>query len=346
LKAGVWEGDGEIRCREVEPPRPGAGEALVEIAYCGICGTDLHILDGEFRIGRPPQVLGHEASGVVAAVGAGVDPEWVGRRVGLNPIGPCGVCVWCRRGLVSHCSDPYFSAKAFAELALYRPNQLHPLPDGLPLLDAALLEPWATAVRAVETARLEAGENVLVIGGGSLGLLVATAARLLGSGSVSVSEPRAANRALALRRGADAAVDPTAEDLAALAAGSGELGGFDAIFEVAGAPPALAAAPALLRPGGRLVILGVHGAEVGVPFRPREVTDRELAILGSFGGGDAFARATALLPKIDGGSLVTAVEPLGEIATLFARVREGAEVKAMLRPGAPDRAGAAQLAGL
>jgi L-iditol 2-dehydrogenase len=333
LRAGVWEGDGTIRCREVEPPRPGSGEVLVEIAYCGICGTDLHILSGEFRIGRPPQVLGHEAAGVVAAVGAGVDPGWVGRRVGLNPIGYCGVCVWCRRGLVTHCADPYFSAKAFAELALYRPQQLHPLPDGLGLADAALLEPWATALRAVETARLEAGEQVLVIGGGSLGLLVATAARLLGAATVTVSEPRPANRELALRRGADAALDPARDDLAALAKASGELGGLDVVFEVAGVAPALAAAPELLRPGGRLVILGVHGAEVEVPVSPRQITDRELAVLGSFGGGASFARATELLPRVDGASLITAIEPLEDIEALFARVREGAEVKAMLRPG-------------
>jgi len=332
LKAGVWEGDGEIRCRQVEAPRPGRGEVLVEIAYCGICGTDLHILDGEFRIGRPPQILGHEASGVVVEVGAEVEPDWVGRRVGLNPIGPCGVCVWCRRGMPTHCLHPYFSAKAFAELALYRPNQLHPLPDDLPLSAAALLEPWATAVRAVETARLEAGENVLVIGGGSLGLLVATAARLLGAGSVIVSEPRAANRELAVRRGADLAIDPGSEDLRAPAADCGELRGFDVVFEVAGVGPALAEAPALLRPAGRLVVLGVHDAEATVPFSPRALTDRELSVHGSFGGGASFARATALLGKIEADSLITAIEPLEQIAPLLARVRAGEEVKAMVRP--------------
>lgn len=333
MKAGVWPGGSEISCREVEDPVPGPGELLVEIAYCGICGTDLHILDGEFDVGPPPQVLGHEASGTVAAAGPGADPALVGQAVGLNPIGPCGTCAWCRRGLGTHCRHPDYSASGFAELALYRPHQVHPLPDGVALRDAALLEPWATALRAVEAARLEPGENVLVIGGGSLGLLVATAARLLGAATVTVSEPRSRNRRLALDRGADAAVDPTRDDLGALAAEVGELRGFDAAFEVAGAGPALAAAPAQLRRAGRLVVLGVHAPGATVPFEPRALTDRELTVLGSFGGGGSFSRAAALLGRIDGGSLVTAQALLEEIEGLIERVREGAEVKAMVRAG-------------
>lgn len=332
MKAGVWEGGAEISCREVETPVPGPGELLVEIAYCGVCGTDLHILDGEFDVGPPPQVLGHEAAGVVAAAGPGTDPGLVGQPVGLNPIGPCGSCVWCRRGHPTHCRRPYFSASGFAESALYRPHQVHLLPAGLPLRDAALLEPWATALRAAEAARLEPGENVLVIGGGSLGLLVATAARLLGAASVTVSEPRSRNRRLALDRGADAAIDPARDDLLALAAEVGELGGFDAVFEVAGAAAALEQAPALLRRGGRLVVLGVHKPETTVPVEPRALTDRELSILGSFGGGDAFARAAALLPRIDAASLVTAEAPLERIDELFGWVRGGDEVKAMVVP--------------
>ena len=337
MKAGVWSGGAEISCREVADPVPGPGELLVEIAYCGICGTDLHILDGEFDVGPPPQVLGHEASGTVVAAGPGADPALVGEPVGLNPIGPCGICAWCRRGLVTHCRRPNYSASGFAELGLYRPHQVHPLPAGVALRDAALLEPWATALRAVEAARLEPGENVLVIGAGSLGLLVATAARLCAAATVTVSEPRSRNRRLALDRGADAAVDAGRDDLAALAAEVGELGGFDAVFEVAGAGPALAAAPSLLRRAGRLVVLGVHAPAATVPFEPRALTDRELSVLGSFGGGSSFARAAALLGRIDAASLVTAEAPLEEIGALFERVRGGDEVKAMVRASGEGR---------
>jgi 2-desacetyl-2-hydroxyethyl bacteriochlorophyllide A dehydrogenase len=340
VKAGIWEGGGTIACGEVEQPRPGAGELLVEIAYCGVCGTDLHILDGKFDVGPPPQVLGHEASGVVVAGGPGTDPELIGRAVGLNPIGPCGVCAWCRAGHPTHCRNPYYSASAYAEYALYRPQQLFALPAGVPLAAAALLEPWATALRATEAARLRAGENVLVIGGGSLGLLVAAAARALGAATVTVSEPRRRNRELALARGASAAVDPGEQDLAALAAATGELRGFDVAFEVAGVTAALEGAPALLRRGGRLVVLGVFGAEVTVPVAPTQLTERELTILGSFGGGGSFGRAAALLPALDAASLLTAVEPLEAIAELFGRVRAGAEIKALIQPGRGEDVGA------
>ena len=339
MKAGIWEGDGTISCGEVEQPQPGAGELLVEIAYCGVCGTDLHILDGKFDVGPPPQVLGHEASGVVVAGGPRTDPELIGSAVGLNPIGVCGTCAWCRAGHPTHCRRPYYSASGYAEFALYRPQQLFRLPAGLPLLDAALLEPWATALRAVETARMRAGENVLVIGAGSLGLLVASASRVLGAAAVTVSEPRRRNRELALARGAVAAVDP-AEDLGARAAATGELGGFDVVFEVAGAAAVLEQAPKLLRRGGRLVVLGVFGAEVTVPVAPSLLTDRELTILGSFGGGDSFGRAASLLAAADARSLVTAVEPVERIAELVARIRAGEEVKAMVRPGRGESVGA------
>lgn len=332
MKAGVWNGGGEIHCREVERPVPGPNEVLVEIAYCGICGTDLHILDEEFDVGPPPQVLGHEASGVVVAVGDGVADELIGSEVGLDPMGVCGLCAWCLRGYYTHCRRKYFSASAFAEAALYRPHQLHPLPAGLSPRDGALLEPWATALRAVEKARLQGGENVLVIGGGTLGLLTATAARLLGAASVIVSELRQENRELALARGADAVTDPRSGELPELAASSSELRGFDVIFEVAGAEGALTEAPGLLRRGGRLVILGIFPPQASVPFVVRGLTDREISVHGSFGGAGSFARAASLLPRIDGESLVTSVEPIERIAELFGRVRTGAEVKAMVRP--------------
>ncbi|MDX6623395.1 MAG: hypothetical protein QOE75_1327 [Solirubrobacterales bacterium] len=340
MKAGIWEGGGTISCGEVERPQPGAGELLVEIAYCGVCGTDLHILDGEFDVGPPPQVLGHEAAGVVVAGGPETDPDLIGRAVGLNPIGPCGTCVWCRAGHPTHCRRPYFSASAYAEYALYRPQQLYRLPGGVPLLDAALLEPWATALRAVETARVRAGENVLVIGGGSLGVLLATAARAFGAASITVSEPRRRNRELAKVRGADAAVDPAVEDLERLAAATGELRGFDVVFEVAGVAAALQQAPALLRRAGRLVVLGVFGAEMRIPLAPTALTERELTILGSFGGGESFGRAASLLSAVDAASLVTAVEPVERIAELFGRIRAGEEVKGMIQPGRGEDVGA------
>jgi 2-desacetyl-2-hydroxyethyl bacteriochlorophyllide A dehydrogenase len=332
VKAGVWEDAGVIRCRERAKPEPAAEELLVEVAYCGFCGTDSHIIDGSYEVGPPPQVIGHEVSGVVSAAGPGADPSLVGQAVACNPVGCCGTCAWCRDGLPTHCRNKSFSASGFAEFAVYRPQQLFPVPEGLSLLDAAFLEPAATALRAVESARMRAGENVLVIGGGSLGLLVASVARLCGAGSVTVSEPRKRNRDLALQRGADAAVDPSVEDLRQIASAVGERRGFDVVFEVAAVAEALELAPSLARRGGRVVVLGVFDAERTVPFRPAALTEREISIAGSYGGGNCFDRAVELLGALDPSMLVTTVEPLERIADVYPAVAAGRQIKAMLRP--------------
>ena len=332
MKAGVWEGIGKIACREWETPAPKPGEVLVRVVYCGFCGSDPHIIEGNLPVGDPPQVLGHEVSGQVVEVGAGVRTFQPGDRVACNLYGYCGACAWCQAGQPNHCRRKYFSAKGFAEYAIYRPEQLFKLPDAVSFEVGAFLEPVATCLHAVEIGEVRGGDHVLVIGGGPLGQIVAQIARARGAASVTVSELRARNRELAVTLGADRAVDPAADDLRELAEATGDRRGFDVVFEVAGAPAAAALAPELLSTHGRLVIVGVFDRDVTVPIRPYLIYEKEISVRGAYAADRTFGRALDLLPRLPLEPLVTAIEPLSRITEVYAAHKAGEYVKVLIAP--------------
>jgi L-iditol 2-dehydrogenase len=172
----------------------------------------------------------------------------------------------------------------------------------------------------------------LVIGGGPLGLIVAQLASLAGAATVTVSEPREANRQLALAVGVDRALDPTTDDLHEAATLGGRRRGFDIVFEVAGVPAAAAVAPELVDVRGRVIIVGVFDREVTVPVRPYLLYEREIAIRGAYAACATFERALDLLSRLALEQLVSAVEPLERIADVYAEHRAGKHVKVMFAP--------------
>jgi 2-desacetyl-2-hydroxyethyl bacteriochlorophyllide A dehydrogenase len=332
MKAGIWQGIGVIECGEWETPEPRPGEVLVKVHYCGFCGSDPHIIEGDLPIGRPPQVLGHEVAGTVAALGDGVRGVELGDRVACNLYGYCGSCAWCRAGQPNHCQRKHFSAKGFAEFAVYKPEQLFKLPDSVSFSVGAMLEPVATSLHAVETGEVAIGEHVLVIGGGPLGLICAQLARAAGAATVVVSEPRERNRMLALQLGVDRALDPATDNLRAHAQATGERQGFDAVFEVAGAPSALTLAPELVSTRGRVVVVGVFAREVSIPVSPFLLYDKEIAIRGALAADRTFQRALDVMPQLQLEPLITAREPLSRIAEVYTAHRAGEHVKVLVAP--------------
>jgi L-iditol 2-dehydrogenase len=330
MRAGVWEGIGTIACRSWQRPRPGSGEVLVRVRYCGFCGTDPHIIEGVFAVGPPPQVIGHEVAGEVVEVGAGVRGFAAGDRVACNLFAYCGGCEPCRKGYENHCRRKSFSAQGFAEYAVYRPEQLFLLPEDVSLSVGAFLEPVATCLHAVEMSELRPGEHVAVLGAGPLGLIVAQLARAAGAATVTVSEPRTHNRELALALGADRAVDPQIDRLRA-AAPAGRRG-FDVVFEVAGAPSAAATALDAVGVRGRVMIVGVFRRDVGVTVRPYHLYEKEITIRGAYAASQTFERALDLLPRLQLEPLVSVVAPLERIADVYAEHRAGEHVKVLFAP--------------
>lgn len=264
MRAAFVAGPRSFAVREVEAPAPGPGEALVRVRNCGICGSDLHFYRGDFPA-PPDLVMGHEIAGEVAAVGAGVTGVREGDRVAVEPLVVCGSCAYCRSGSYQLCPERKllgtFAAGGFAEYVRVPAVMLYPLPGDVPFELGALVEPVAVVVHGLRLVRLEGGERVLVLGGGTIGLVSAAVALALGASEALVAARHPHQRAAAERLGARAldAADSGSLNAAAAAAPP------DVVVEtVGGKADTLNQAVQLVRPGGRVSVLGLFTGPVQV----------------------------------------------------------------------------------
>jgi len=334
MRAALYTGDETFRVEDREPRDPGPGEVRLDVAYVGICGTDLHVkhgvMDGRVRV---PAVIGHEMSGAVAAVGRGVTAFAPGDPVTVMPLDWCGRCAACRAGHQHVCQNLVFvgiDAPGAMQQSWTIPERLLVrLPQGLAAKAGALAEPVAVAVHDVRRGAVARGERVLVVGGGPIGLLIACVAASEGA-EVLVSEPHAFRRAVAERLGLGV-VDPVAAGFdAALEAWTGGAGA-DVAFEVSGSEAGLRTATHALRVRGRLVVVAIHSQPVAVDlFR---VFWRELELVGArvYERRD-FERAVEMLAsgQIPAAELISAVEPIERTPEAFARLESGEEVVKVL----------------
>jgi 2-desacetyl-2-hydroxyethyl bacteriochlorophyllide A dehydrogenase len=321
-----------VQQRDASPPAD--GEVQIEVAYVGICGTDLHIRHGHMdRRVSIPSPIGHEMSGTITALGEGVNGLEVGQTVTVMPLQWCGDCPACRAGHSHICQNLVFvgvdSEGAMQQLWNVDQRIVVPLPEGLGLDHAALTEPLAVAVHDVRRGRVVEGESVLVVGGGPIGLLIALVAKARGA-NVLVSEPNAFRRSVAANLGIDAA-DPMATDILDLVTSRTDGAGVDVAFEVSGTAPGLAAATHALRVRGRLVLVAIHTEPVLADmFR---VFWRELELIGArVYEREDFETAVALLAqgRIPAGELISAVEPLSHTAAAFDALEAGGDVLKVL----------------
>jgi (R,R)-butanediol dehydrogenase/meso-butanediol dehydrogenase/diacetyl reductase len=269
MKALVLESTGTLRVGERAEPEAVVGEVLVAPAYVGVCGTDLHIIDGLHPRATFPLILGHEIVGVVA------DGPSAGSAVVVDPTISCGRCSACLLGLEHVCENLRLVGidrdGGMAERVLVDETKLHAVPQRLNLEAAALAEPLAVAVHAVRRSGLEAGCRVVVCGGGPIGLLTALVAQAAGASCVLV-EPGPARREGARHLGVDAVAD--ADEVPR------RLGGLaDVAFDAAAVAPVALLMPTLVRPGGVVVVEAVYSAPVPVDLQ--HVTFRELSLVGT-----------------------------------------------------------------
>lgn len=302
----------------------------VKVAACGICGTDLeeyahgpviipterHPLTGAL----PPLTLGHEAVGVVEQAAGDVALE-PGTHVAVEGNVVCGSCHWCARGEFQLCESlgslGLMGDGGLAEWMLAPAYTCIPYGDHVEPVTAVLAEPLSVAVRAAQRGGIAPGSTVGVVGAGTIGLLIAQAARLAGAATVFVVERHDARRRLALEHGADAAVDP-ADALDAAAELTGGVG-LDVTFEAAGSSEAVLAAVGLARRGGRTVVLGVSNNEIRIPMMEFLLGEKELVASLSHCHDTDFAEAVRLLDagEIDTRGVVTDVVPLGSVVDAF-----------------------------
>ncbi len=323
MRALVWEGGSRVRVAERPRPVAADGEVLVDVAWCGLCGTDLHICAGEHPRARPGIVLGHELSG---RLHTGVGGLAAGTKVVVDPLLPCGTCRPCRGGRPHTCANLRLRGidvpGGAAEQVAVAADRVLPVPDHADLRRLAFAEPLAVAVRAVRRSGLALGEEVAVAGAGPIGLAVASCARLAGAGRVLVTEPVAARRRLAADLGFE-----TAESLAGAAA--------EVVFDAAAHPAVAAGLADAAVPGGRVVLVGVYGAPA--PLDLQTLTFKEVTVLGTrVYSRDDLRVATDMVAggRFDPDPLITRSAPLADAASAVEGLRAGREVKVLLK-GSP-----------
>ncbi|WP_337268904.1 zinc-dependent alcohol dehydrogenase family protein [Oryzifoliimicrobium ureilyticus] len=339
MKALVLEEIGKLVLRDVEMPETQPDEILVKVEACGICGTDRHLLHGEFPA-APPVTLGHELTGVVQSVGAKVRSIRPGMRVTCDPNIACGICPECRDGHVNLCRNlraiGIHRNGGFAEYVAMPETQAVVLPDALDPLYGALCEPLACCLHGVDLANIRTGSSVAVLGGGVIGLLVVQLARLAGATNVVLLTRSAEKRKLAEGIGATATIDPSDEAALAEALAEGGLlaSGAHTVFECAGVAETVKLSPSLARRGGTVVILGVLPQGEKVEIEPFDILFREIKLIGSFVNPFTQTRAAGLIASgaIKVEPLITRKIGFSEALETIHAPAPGGEIRALLVP--------------
>ncbi|MBV9579499.1 MAG: alcohol dehydrogenase catalytic domain-containing protein [Chloroflexi bacterium] len=297
--SAVWYGTGDLRLEDRPLAALGPTDVLVEVVNCGVCATDLHLLDGSIRLYPPPRLLGHEIGGSVRATGDSVEHVQTGDAVAVDTGVACNTCFHCREGRPFMCTNRRSVGGGFSEYMVVPASLVYRLPAGVSARLGALAEPLSCALHAVERAEIRPADSVAVVGAGGLGLMVLNLARLSGATRTLVSDPDPRRRELALHSGASRVVDPAHEDLLDVAREMTDGRGVDCAFEAVGLQATLEQAFELPRAGGTLVQVSVPSPEVRVPLKAYDLFARELTIRGSYIRTTEFRRAVELLATLD-----------------------------------------------
>ena len=364
MRAAILEKVGEPMqiYDDVEIIEPRAGEVRVTVKYCGLCNSDYGILSGKFPV-EGPIIVGHEASGIVESVGAGVSHLVPGDPVVLTPVPPCGICYFCQRGQHSLCVNGMSMATmalpdgetglrhrgrrilrgvgvaALAEQVVTLANGAIKLPAGVPL-DTACVTGCAVQTGAgavINTAGVEAGASVLIMGLGGIGLAAVQGAAIAGASTIIVSDPIAARRNMATKFGATHSVDPASEDIAAIVLDISAGIGMDYVFETAGVAALIEQGITLTRPGGTTVCVGAPPVEDNITVLNVVMfatMEKKLCgcLLGSSNALRDIPRLIRLSQagRLDLDSMITARRPLEEVNEGFADLKAGKGIRTII----------------
>jgi L-iditol 2-dehydrogenase len=343
MKALLLSEYGRLDVVDVPMPRPAAGEILVRVEACGICGSDVHGYDGTSGRRIPPIIMGHEAAGSVAALGPGVERVHEGDRVTFDSTIYCGQCEYCLKGEVNLCnnrqvlgvSTPDFRREgAFAEYVVVPERVVYTLSEGVPFERAAMIEPLAVAVHAVSLSKVNSETTALVVGAGMIGLLVLQVLRDAGCPRVIVVDIDDTRLTLARELGATSIINGRTSDAKAQIETLTGGAGVDVAFEAVGSTPTVKTAIDAVKKGGHVTLIGNVAPNVEIPLQA--VVSRELTLQGSAASSGEYPKCIELLARgaIQVDPLITAVAPLEQGAEWFQRLhaREPNLMKVVLTP--------------
>jgi len=330
MRAIVLDCPGSFRVAEVPDPTPGPGQIIVKVDCCGVCGTDVHIMDGEFPPTPYPITPGHEFAGTVAAIGPDVAIDLpLGAAVAVDPSLYCGYCRRCRSGRDNLCENwaaiGDTVSGAFAEYVAVPAVNAHLLPAGIDGQLGAMVEPLACAVHGLRRIGPLSGDSVALAGAGTMGLLLLQLLVHSGAGPVTVIDRVTERLEVASKLGA-------AQVVADLAELSGHR--FEIAVDATGVPVVVDGVSALLGRGGRLLVFGVTPAEATMSLSPFRVYNDEITVTGSMAILRSFAPAVELISTgaIDPRPLLSPPLPLAKYGEALSRVRAGQGIKWHIRP--------------
>jgi D-arabinitol dehydrogenase (NADP+) len=335
LKAALYQARRTIEVRDMPMPEAGAGDVVVRVAACGICGTDQHIFEGEF-FPTYPLIGGHEVAGEVADVGRGVEDVKVGDRVAVDPCIFCGHCFFCQRGQGNHCLNwngiGITRHGGFADYLVAPQANVYPIGD-LSYEEAAFIEPISCVVYGLHRLKISLGANVLLYGAGPIGLLMSQLVRRDGASSVTAVDLRAEKLDLARRLGVEHTVvgggdaDDALRDISPL--------GYDVVIDCTGVPAVVEHMFTHVRDEGKVLFFGVNPEHARIQISPYDVFRRDLEIYGSFSLRYTFHDAIALLANgaLDVTPLVSHRFPVEGFAEALALAASGEAMKVQIEPG-------------
>ena len=340
MKSAVFYGKHDLRVEERALPEPGPHDVLIQVMACGVCGTDVHIYEGDKGAAAvtPPTILGHEFSGVVEAVGSSVTGWKPGDRVCVDPNCYCGRCAACRSGVPHYCSHMTGYGTTvdggFAEYCAVDERQVYRLGEHTSFEQGAMTEPAACCLHGIDLCGIRPGHQVAVIGGGMIGLLMVQLARLAGAAKVALLEPVAGKRETGRRLGADLCIDPLREDVpAALRAGG--MTWLNTVIECVGKPSTIAQAIEIAGNKAVVMMFGLTKPDETVAVRPFEIFQKELELKASYINPYTQQRALDLIDagRLDVSSMVCEVCGLERLDEILRSPGLRARGKYIIAPG-------------
>lgn len=313
----------------------GPEDVRVKVAYCAICGSDPHIVEGIFGPITGPRGLGHEVSGVIVELGsqAGKSGLKVGDRIGGNPSAFCGSCYYCQHGQQQFCPNiKRYKSPGMSEYVVWHESMVYKLPSGVGLKKGCLLEPVSIAVRMIDKANIKIGQRAAVCGGGPIGQLVLQCLKRFGATSLTMIEPVKEKREFAVKYGADYTIDPSLEDVESRAMEiTGGLG-YDAVIDCSGSVKAVNILPLIAAKGGIVEYGSMYPDNYEMPVNLYRIFfEKELTFTGCFLSPYSFPRAVQMLKELELDDFVSALYPLSRGEEAFEQHAGGKHLKILIQ---------------
>lgn len=339
MKAGVFYSKNDLRVEEIPKPSPKAGEVLINVKACGICGTDVHIFKGDKGCFPTPAgtVLGHEFSGIVEAVGDGVKEIRVGDRVCVDPNKFCGDCYYCKSGIGHFCENMTGIGTGvnggFAEYCSVPQSQVYKIADSTSYEAAAMTEPTACCVHGIDMCNISCGDTVAIIGGGMIGMIMLQLAKLSGAGKLIMIEPVAEKRTIAEKLGADLCIDPIENEVKKVLIENG-IERISAVIECVGKTSTIEQAIDIAGEKSVVMMFGLTAPDDTISIKPFEIFQKEIVLKSSFINPYTQKRALELIDsgKIDVSSVAYSCEPLESLPKILADGSLRAKGKYIIKP--------------